>query len=90
MREVRDLLNLSSRIGAFRLKTPPRFLNGNGLRWYETAKLLLQKVGRLGYSKHFFLLKVEEVQVTGLTSFYDSVAHFESIHTVKLFIVNLQ
>ncbi len=67
------LVDVSSRIGAFRLKTAQRFLYGNGLRWHETAKLLLQKVGRLGYSKQFFLLKLEEVQVTGLTSFYDSV-----------------
>ncbi len=48
------LVDVSSRIGAFRLKTAQRFLYGNGLRWHETAKLLLQKVGRLGYSKQFF------------------------------------
>lgn len=48
------LVDLSSRIGTFRLKTPQRFLNGNGLIWYKTAKLLLQKVGRLGLGKLFF------------------------------------
>lgn len=52
------------------------------MRWHETATLLLQKVGRLGYSKQFFLLKLEEVQVTGLTSFYDSV--LQACQTLKV------
>lgn len=61
------LVDLSSRIVTFRLKPVQIFLYGNGLRWHDTAELLLQKAGRLGYSKQFFLLKTEEVDFGGLT-----------------------
>ena len=67
------LIDIPSRVRAFRLQTAQRLLYHFGVSWADTARLLLRRGGQLGYDKHLFLLKPEEIDLTGLTPFYHSV-----------------
>ena len=67
------LMDISSRIWAFRLEVGQRILYDCEARWLSTARLILRKAGRLGYDKHLFLLNLREADITGLTPFYASV-----------------
>ena len=68
-----DLVNIASRITAFRLQTAQRLLDSFGLPWIDTACVLLRRAGRLGYDKHLFLLQPQSMDLTGLTPIYQSV-----------------
>ncbi|KAF7654964.1 hypothetical protein LDENG_00062640 [Lucifuga dentata] len=54
------------------LKAAQRFLYQTGLRRQDMAELLLQRAGRLGFSKHLFLVQLHEADISGLTPFYTS------------------
>uniref|UniRef100_A0A8C2X602 Reverse transcriptase domain-containing protein n=1 Tax=Cyclopterus lumpus TaxID=8103 RepID=A0A8C2X602_CYCLU len=76
------LVDIASRITAFRLQTAQRLLYSFGLPWTDTACVLLRKAGRLGYDKHLFLLQPQSVDLTGLTPFYQSVLQAWQVFTV--------
>ncbi|KAJ8013040.1 hypothetical protein DPEC_G00049180 [Dallia pectoralis] len=61
------LVDISARIMAFRLHTAQRLLYGSGAAWMDTACALMRKAGRLGLDKHLFLLKIDRVDLSGLT-----------------------
>ncbi|KAF1375259.1 hypothetical protein PFLUV_G00237720 [Perca fluviatilis] len=67
------LVDIQSRIASFRLQTAQKLLYKCGPSWLDTARLLLRRAGRLGYDKQLFLLRTEDVDLNGLTSFYNSV-----------------
>ncbi|TWW81732.1 Transposon TX1 uncharacterized 82 kDa protein ORF 1 [Takifugu flavidus] len=67
------LVDIASRVTAFRLQTAQRLLYSFGVPWTDMACLLLRKAGRLGYDKQLFLLQSQSVDLTGLTPFYQSV-----------------
>lgn len=67
------LMDIKSRVIAYRLQTAQRLLYTHGLSWMDTARLLLRRAGRLGYDKHLFLLRPGEADLSGLTPFYSSV-----------------
>lgn len=67
------LVDIASRITAFRLQTAQKLLYSCGLPWTDTACVLLRRAGRLGYDKHLFLLRPGTMDLTGLTPFYESV-----------------
>ncbi|KAK5852456.1 hypothetical protein PBY51_023923 [Eleginops maclovinus] len=71
--EGQGLIHIQSKIAAFRLRTAQSLLYDSGPSWLEMAKLLLRRVGRLGYQKQQFLLTPEDVDLSGLTPFYTSV-----------------
>ena len=76
------LVDIASRIKAFRLQTAQRLLYSFGLPWTDTACVLLRRAGRLGYDKHLFLLQPQSVDLTGLTPFYKSVLQAWQVFTV--------
>ena len=67
------LVDISSRIMAFRLQAAQRLLYSDGSSWVDTAYTLMRRAGRLGLDKHIFLLKREGCDLSGLTPFYESV-----------------
>ena len=67
------LINIQAKIASFRLQTAQRLLYNCGPSWFDVARLLLKRAGRLGYDKQLFLLQLEDVDLTGLTPFYSSV-----------------
>nr|XP_046223606.1 deleted in malignant brain tumors 1 protein-like [Oncorhynchus gorbuscha] len=67
------LVDISSRITAFRLQAAQRLLYRDCSSWAETAYTLMRRAGCLGLDKHLFLLKLEGGDLTGLTPFYESV-----------------
>ncbi|TWW77691.1 Transposon TX1 uncharacterized 149 kDa protein ORF 2 [Takifugu flavidus] len=67
------LVDIASRVTAFRLQAAQRLLYSLGVPWTDMACLLLRKAGRLGYDKHLFLLQPQSMDLTGLTPFYQSV-----------------
>ena len=78
------LVDINSRVTAFRLQTAQRLLYSLGLPWTDTACLLLRKAGRLGYDKQLFLVQPQSVDTeTGLTSFYLSVLQAWQTLTAK-------
>uniref|UniRef100_A0A3Q3ERM5 Reverse transcriptase domain-containing protein n=1 Tax=Labrus bergylta TaxID=56723 RepID=A0A3Q3ERM5_9LABR len=77
------LIDIQSKIASFRLQTAQRLLFTCGPSWMDIARLLLRRAGRLGYTKQLFLLKLEEVDLTGLTSFYMSVMQAWKMYTFK-------
>ncbi|XP_075968244.1 adhesion G-protein coupled receptor G6 [Anarhichas minor] len=76
------LVDIASRITAFRLQTAQRLLYSFGLPWTDTACVLLRRARRLGYDKHLFLLQAQSVDLTGLTPFYQSVLQAWRVFTV--------
>ena len=67
------LVDIKSRVLAFRLAAAQRLLYQCGARWLDTAELLLRRVGRLGYGRQLFLTRLQEVDLNGLSPFYSSV-----------------
>ncbi|KAK0148421.1 Transposon TX1 uncharacterized protein [Merluccius polli] len=78
------LVDINSRVTAFRLQTVQRLLYSLGLPWTDTACLLLRKAGRLGYDKQLFLVQPLCVDIeTGLAFFYLSVLQAWQTVTAK-------
>uniref|UniRef100_A0A671WHQ0 Reverse transcriptase domain-containing protein n=1 Tax=Sparus aurata TaxID=8175 RepID=A0A671WHQ0_SPAAU len=67
------LINISAKVASFRLWTAQKLLYNCTPSWCDTARPLLRRAGRLGYDKQLFLLKLEDVDISGLTPFYTSV-----------------
>ncbi len=66
------LIDLHSRVTAFRLQTVQRLLYHKQQLWGGTASVLLRKVMSLDYDKHLFLLELSGMDFTTST-FYQSV-----------------
>ena len=67
------VVDIASRLMAFRMITAKRLLYSVGPQWLDTASVLLRKAGRLGYDKHLFLIQPNLLDLGGLTFFYRSV-----------------
>ncbi|KAI4891759.1 hypothetical protein NFI96_005207 [Prochilodus magdalenae] len=67
------LIDLESRVTAFRLKAVQRLLYRPDLPWRETAHVLLRKAGNMGLDRHLFLLDTTGLDLSGLESFYASM-----------------
>uniref|UniRef100_A0A3B3DKH2 Reverse transcriptase domain-containing protein n=1 Tax=Oryzias melastigma TaxID=30732 RepID=A0A3B3DKH2_ORYME len=67
------LIDIMSRVMAFRLHTGQRLLHHYGARWLDTAYTLLRRAGRLGYDKQLFLLNKGTPDLMGLSPYYGSV-----------------
>ncbi|KAK0151588.1 Transposon TX1 uncharacterized protein [Merluccius polli] len=67
------LIDLRSRVTAFRLQTVQRLLHHKQQLWGETASVLLRKVMELEYDKHLFLLELSGMDFTATSAFYQSV-----------------
>lgn len=68
-----ELVNVRDRIFAFRLQAAQRFLYDENVVWEKTAEVILRRVGGFGLDKHLFLMKLEQVSLSELTSFYKSM-----------------
>ncbi|KAL7873787.1 hypothetical protein AOLI_G00128580 [Acnodon oligacanthus] len=66
------LIDLESRVAAFRLKAAQRLLYHSDLCWKESAHALLRMAGRMGLDRHLFLLNADELDLSGLGDFYTS------------------
>lgn len=69
------LVDVQSKICAFRIQAAQRFLYHKDLPWAQTAKIMLQKAGGLKLDQHLFLMELEKVNLSGITSFYQSMLH---------------
>lgn len=67
------LVDVKSRIVAFRLQAVQKFLYQEELAWTQTACAFLQKVESFGLDKHLFLLKMDGLKLDSLSSFYKSM-----------------
>ncbi|CAM4641581.1 unnamed protein product [Leuciscus chuanchicus] len=67
------LVDISSRIRAFRLQAARRLLYGEHVSWAEVACSLLRRAGNMGLDRHLFLMDINKLDLTGLTPFYRSV-----------------
>lgn len=69
------LVDVKSRIHAFRLQAAKRFLYQKDLLWTPTACAILQRAGGLGLDKHLFLMKLKDMNLSGITPFYRTMFH---------------
>jgi len=77
------LMDLKSKVAAFRLQIAQRILYSQPQNWINIACALLKRVGRMNLDKHLFLMNLKEVDFNGLTSFYASVFNVWQIFMVK-------
>lgn len=68
-----SLIDIRSRIHTFRLQAVKRLLYEEDVGWINVACALLRRTSNLGYDKQLFLLKVNELDLNHLTSFYQSM-----------------
>ncbi len=68
-----SLIDVRSRINAFRLQAAQRLLYEENVGWINVACALLRKTSGLLYDKQLFLLKSDEVDLKELTPFYKSM-----------------
>ncbi|KAL7846027.1 hypothetical protein AOLI_G00242190 [Acnodon oligacanthus] len=64
------LIDLESRVAAFRLKAAQRLLYQTDLCWKESVHALLRKAGRMGLDQDLFLFSADELDLSGLGDFY--------------------
>ncbi len=69
------LVDVRSKICAFRIQAAQRFLYHKNLIWAQTAKMILQKAGGLKLDRHLFLMELEKMNLSGVTSFYRSMLY---------------
>ena len=67
------LMDVGSKVTAFRLQAAQRLLYERDVSWRETACALLRKAGGLGLDRHLLLMELEPTYTTGLTDFYATV-----------------
>ncbi len=77
------LMDIKSKVAAFRLQTAQRLLYHQSQNWAEIACVLLKRVGRMNLDRHLFLINLKEVDFNGLSSFYTSVLNAWQIFIVK-------
>ncbi len=78
------LVDIRSRIKAFRLQTAQRLLYGEEVSWREVAHGLLRRAGKMGYDRQLFLMDINKLELTGLSSFYKSMLRAWTPHTSGL------
>lgn len=62
-----------SRISAFQLQEAQRLLYRLDLTWTKMVCAILRKVENLGYDRQLFVVILQKVVVTGLSSYYSSM-----------------
>ncbi|XDV25251.1 hypothetical protein PO909_029197 [Leuciscus waleckii] len=67
------LVDIGARVRAFRLQTAQRLLYGEDVSWAGIACTLLKRAGNMGFDRHLFLMDIERLDLSGLTSFYRSM-----------------
>ena len=67
------LVDIGSRVVAFRLQAAQRLLYGPPTVWTDTARTLLRAAGRLGLDKQLFLMELPEHGFNELPPFYNSI-----------------
>lgn len=67
------LIDIHSRMAAFRLQAAQRLLYTPQLSWRDLAFCLLQKAGRLGFDRHLFLISLDCFSDAGLEGFYKNL-----------------
>ncbi len=67
------LVDIRSRVRAFRLQTAQRLLYGEEVSWAGVACALLRRAGSMGFDRHLFLMDIEKLDLTGFTYFYRSM-----------------
>lgn len=77
------LMDIKSKVAAFRLQIVKRLLYNQPQNWTEIACALLRRVGRMNLDRHLFLMNLKEVDFNGLPSFYESVLNVWQIFMVK-------
>lgn len=77
------LMDIKSKVAAFRLQTAQRLLYHQSQSWIRVACALLNGVGRLNLDRHLFLMNLKEMDLIGLPSFYASVLNAWQIFIVK-------
>lgn len=68
-----SLIDIRISIHTFRLQAAKRLLYEEDVGWTNVACALLRRTSNLGYDKQLFLLKVNELDLNHLTSFYQSM-----------------
>ena len=67
------VVDISSRIMAFRLQSVQRLLFNEQIAWHLFAHFLLQQAGGLKYDRHLFLVDLERINYASLPGFYRSL-----------------
>ncbi|XP_067260308.1 polymeric immunoglobulin receptor-like [Chanodichthys erythropterus] len=62
------LIDIISRIKAFRLQTAQRFLYGEDVSWFGVACGLLRRAGKMGFDRQLFLMDINKLDLTGVVS----------------------
>ncbi len=70
-------------IKAFRLQTAQRLLYGDNVCWFEIACALLRNAGIMALDHHLFLMNIENLNLTGLTTFYRSMLNAWEVFKVS-------
>lgn len=63
------LMDIKSKVAAFRLQTAQRLLYHQSQNWIRVACALLNRVGWLNLGRHLFLMNLKEMDLSGLPSF---------------------
>jgi len=77
------LVDIRSRLMAFRLQAAQRLLYYGDIAWSNTAVALLRKADNMGLDKHLFLLNLNERTLADLTPFYRSVMEAWKVFSVS-------
>ncbi|KAK3531870.1 hypothetical protein QTP70_033418, partial [Hemibagrus guttatus] len=69
------LVDVRSRIRAFRIQAAQRLLYHKDVVWEKTAGAILRRVGGFRLDKHLFLMELKELSLSELTPYYRSMLH---------------
>ncbi|KAK3517804.1 hypothetical protein QTP70_018967 [Hemibagrus guttatus] len=69
------LVDVRSRIRAFRIQAAQRLLYHKDVVWEKTAGTILRRVGGFRLDKHLFLMELKELRLSELTPYYKSMLH---------------
>lgn len=61
------LVDIRSRVKAFRLQTVKKLLYGEDVSWAEVACTLLRRAGNMGLDRHLFLMDINKIDLSGLS-----------------------
>lgn len=67
------LIDIRSRLKAFRIQTAQRLLYRVNVSWTEVACALLRRAGNMGLDRHLFLMDINKLNLSGLSLFYRSL-----------------
>lgn len=77
------LIDIKSRVKAFRIQTVQRLLYGEEVSWAGLACTLLRKAGDMDLDRHLFLMDIKKLDLTGLSSFYRSLLNSWTLFKVS-------